>query len=149
MVRSKSANLRINKKLLFLYKTISISYYRTNLKYSDAEEKYSEIFGGDLYEKFMSAYFYNYNGTLCVRMYGGMSGTSFEVVNVTFAGCEGNEYNYKVKYNRISGYTDENGEEQIEKIPRETTCSVIVTDGGVRLSGSTLEANLDLEPYRE
>lgn len=117
-----------------IYDLINESFFRTDFEYNKAVEKYSEIFTGEALEIFLKQNFYNYNGTLYCRIYGG-SGIGRENFSVEYKGKTDEKYNYIVKYDHVDTSAD-TGERFITPVTSE--CSIEKTENGYRISDTDL-----------
>ncbi len=109
-------------------------YYKTNYTYEQAVDKYSEYFAGQLLDDFMSVYFYNDDGTLCVKAYGGASGFQVDDAVVTLVSQDGDIYNYEVTFSFLYYGTDDNGNDFVDIVQGEGTFSLQKTSDGYSLS---------------
>ncbi len=116
----------------------NLQCYKTNLEYEEVKNKYSEYFSGQLLDDFMTAYFYNDDGTLCVYdsapIYSGMSidGVSAHLYS---SQLENGGYMFDVLYS----YTEYNPNSVVEEdrtvISREATFVFVeMVDAEYRIS---------------
>ena len=124
-------NLEVDKSELLTFDS-AFSCYKTNLEYEEVKNKYSEYFSGQLLDDFMTAYFYNDDGTLCVSYYNSGPEMSVDYVSVYLdesQDWENDEYTCDIAFSLTTHSPNAVAEEDRTRTTREAAFVTIERSG--------------------
>ena len=104
-------------------------YRKTNVLYSEIENKYAEIFTGEALKEVLNIRFTEIDGYLYV-MWGGASGWGVTNIKVSKISEENNEINYLIKYNNV------NVADIVELEEQSCNMTIKLVDGNYRISAT-------------
>ena len=110
----------------------NLQCYKTNLEYEEVKNKYSEYFSGQLLDDFMTAYFYNDDGTLCVSYYNSGPEMSVDDVSVYLdesQDWENDEYTCDIAFSLTTHSPNAVAEEDRTRTTREAAFVTIERSG--------------------
>lgn len=105
------------------------TYLKSNLLYSEIENKYAEIFTGEALKEILNIRFANVDGYLYIKC-GGASGWGVTNIKVSKISEGNNEINYLIKYNNVNVADIVDLEEQ------SCNMTIKLVDGNYRISAT-------------